>query len=265
MQLADLQAAFAGALRGEPDQALLHAIAPAPAGVPAQDRLAIYRRTSLHGQRSALTAVYPVVQALIGEALFAALVHDHLTQPGSRSGDLHRLGGDFAHTLLQEPACAGLPYLAEVARLEWALHDNFFAADRTALALVDAAQLDASAQLRVGLALHPSVRLLAGQFPVHAIWQAHQPDPAAAIDTGRLAAIDLQAGPVWLAVHRRAEGHCIAVLTAAQHALLADAQAGLPLAVSLERIEAAGWLAPDLAECLPRWLGAQLLQGFALY
>ena len=258
MQLAELQAMFAGALRGEPPPGLLQAIAAVPSAVPAAERLAIYRRTSRHGQRAALAAVYPVVQALIGEDLFEALVLDHLAMPGSRHGNLHRLGARFDRTLLAEPACAPLIYLADVARLEWALHDSFFAADQSAEALLDPAGMDAAEQLRVALVLHPSTHLLACEAPAHHIWQAHQPDSGSSLD-----AVDVRAGPVWLAVYRRPEGHCIMPLTAAEHVLLENAKAGDSLAHSLERLEQLQ-LGVDLPAALARWLPAGLLQGFTL-
>ena len=114
--LARLQEGFADFLRagdGGVPAGLLTQIIPGPVASP--ERLRIYWRITRHAQRSALESVYPVLRALIGADLFAALAADYIAQPGSRSGDLHTFGEAFGQSVLAEPACAPFPYLGDVA------------------------------------------------------------------------------------------------------------------------------------------------------
>jgi hypothetical protein len=112
--LADAQAALLDALL-QPK--------PPPSGAPWEvTGLAVYRANAhAHAERT-LAGTYPVVHALLGEPAFhdlaRALWHRH---PPS-CGDLGEWGGALAGFVATEPDLAALPYLSDVARLEWALH-----------------------------------------------------------------------------------------------------------------------------------------------
>lgn len=123
----------------------------------------------------ALAAVYPVVQQLVGAEAFAALsrLHWHTTPP--TLGDLGAWGEAWPATVEAHPALAGEPYLADVARLEWDLHQAARAADAgplRGLALLGACD---PAALRLQLA--PGTALRASAHPVVSIWQAHAEVP----------------------------------------------------------------------------------------
>jgi len=84
--------------------------------------LGIYRANAhAHAERT-LADTYPVVRALLGDEAFHALAralwHHH---PPPR-GDLGEWGGALAVLIANEPDLAALPYLGDVARTEWALH-----------------------------------------------------------------------------------------------------------------------------------------------
>jgi hypothetical protein len=256
--LATLQKEFAAFLHsqdGIPGATLLTHIAPGRA--TAAERLRVYRQTSCHSQQAALQAAYPVVAALIGASLFAALCHDYLQQPGSRSGDLHTLGAGFAETVQAEPACADYPFLPDVAALEWVVHRAFFAADAPEPPTLDLARIVPEEFSRLRLLLPPGLSLLRSATPAATIWAAHQPEAP----TDALAAIDPNAGPQHLAIHRRLQALRIELLAPREYALLLACQQGLGLEAALEVLSAP---LPDLAEILPRWLRLGLVLGFAL-
>src|SRR5512145_377607 len=134
--LPELQIAFARGVFDPDDAAIAEFVVPA--GMSAAARLAVYRRNVLGNYAAALRDVYPVLLRLVGESFFDRLVRDYATQIPSRSGDLHDFGGELCAFLEALPAARDLPYLADVARLEWAVHRTFHA--RHALAL-DVARL----------------------------------------------------------------------------------------------------------------------------
>ena len=121
--------------------------------------LDIYRRSVRRNYRNALGATYRTVKRLVGVAFFDAAVDAYVTANPSASADLNTYGDRFDRFLGAYPPAANLPYLADVARLEWAIDVVHRAADvplvpdavLAALAEVPAAKLTrAAAVLSMG-------------------------------------------------------------------------------------------------------------------
>ena len=75
-----------------------------------------------------------------------------------------------------EPA-ATLPYLADVARLEWARQVAYHAAEQPPLDATELARLPEHRLPGLRLVMRAGATLLHSPHPVHAIWRAHQDDP----------------------------------------------------------------------------------------
>lgn len=177
----DLAAAFGNGLR----------VGAVPPGVTARRpeeaarRFAVHRNNVAHSLIEALAGRFPVVERLVGEAFFGAMARVFVEAHPPASPVLLAWGGDFAGFLEGFPPLAGLPYLPDVARLEFARGEAFHAADREPVgprALALAAQDPATARL----ALHPSVRVVPSRFAIVSIWAANQAGRApASVDAGR--------------------------------------------------------------------------------
>ncbi|MFC6672832.1 hypothetical protein [Marinobacterium aestuariivivens] len=97
-----------------------------------------------------------------------------------------------------QPA-ASLPYLADIARLEWACHEVFHAPGNAAVALDALSRMPADDLPGLRFHLGPACRLLASDFPVYRIWQANQAevDEPATIDLDRGGETVLVLRPQW--------------------------------------------------------------------
>ena len=137
--------------------------------------VAIYSASVAANFGAALGATYPVVARLVGEAFFAEAARRYVSQSPSRSGDLADLGGDFAQFLAAYPHARSLPYLAEVARLEWACHECERAPEPAAFDFTRLANVAPEVYGEVRFALHPAVRLLHSSLPIAAIHEANAP------------------------------------------------------------------------------------------
>lgn len=201
----------------------------------------IYRNNVFLSLTGALAAVYPVVQRLVGEGFFNYLADSFIRAHRPRSGNLHDFGGALAEFLAGFPACAEYPYLADVARLEWAYHQVFHAAAPP----FDLAALSAVPPERYGALcfnLSPAARLIDSGYPLLAIWRANQPG---ADET----TVDLDAGDERLLVFRRALEVEFKLLAPGEYALLDALHNGATLAQASERgFEIAADF--DLAHCL---------------
>lgn len=152
-------------------QALLAPEAQTPAIVnAASGRFNVYRNNYLITLRNALRSTFPAVERLVGEEFFAALACAFAERHPPRTPIMAQYGDAFAGFLECFEALADFPYLADVARLEYARVQAYHAADAIAF------DLDSEAEATVALAhpgrLHPSVRIIASAYPVHSIWQA---------------------------------------------------------------------------------------------
>lgn len=74
---------------------------------------------------AAVRTTYPVVGAIIGEAFLDAAARRYALGHPSASGDLNACGSDFGDFLASFAPAASLPYLPDVARLEWLVHSVY--------------------------------------------------------------------------------------------------------------------------------------------
>jgi hypothetical protein len=144
--------------------------------VNGEQRLDIYRNNTFTNLRNALHSAYPVVGRLVGEDFFNYAATEYIYHRPSTCGDLHSYGDRFAEFLQTFPPAAGLPYLADVARLEWACHTAFFAADHLPLDLQRLAEVPVEQYSALAFQLHPACRLLESAYPIDAIWHVNQED-----------------------------------------------------------------------------------------
>lgn len=185
-----------------------------PRGLDPAAALAIYRNNVFANYRRALAASYPVVLRLISEDCFHHTVDALVRAQASDDGDVARYGARLPDFLAQHDSTRGLPWLAHVAHLEWAIEEAAGAAECPAFDPAVFAQVDPDAlgQLRIGL--HPSLRLIASTFPLLRIWRSNQAD-------GEAEVIDLDHCPgEHLLVLRRPDGVDLELLSQAEHAWL---------------------------------------------
>ena len=138
-------------------------------------RLEVYRRSVRANQAGALAATYPVVKRLVGDAFFAEAARRYAEAHPSRSGDLNEYGGGFPAFVAGYPHAASLPYLTDVARLEWACHECELAPDAAPFDFAALAHVSPDLHAQLRFTLHPSVRLIASAHPIVSIHAANAP------------------------------------------------------------------------------------------
>jgi hypothetical protein len=244
--LHELQRAFGASLL---DPAALPSLLPLLEGPDASLRFAVYRGNMYGNCVGALAGAYPIVRAIVGEAFFEAMGKEYARAHPSASGDLSEFGHAFAAFVAQFEHTQDLPYLPDVARLEWLAHRAWFARDAAPFPfcrLSGDACPDPGA-LRPVLA--PSCALLESAWPIARIWETHndpRSDPAG---------VDLQAGPERVLVYRPRWHVEVAPLDAGDFRFLAAAAAGCTLGEALEAALAES-MEFDPGSALARWVSA---------
>jgi hypothetical protein len=176
--LSDSQSAFVSALR-EPGQAPPEPIAWHGAQAPLK-RFNVYRNNVYAGLIGVLEARYPAVQRLVGEEFFKAMARMFIDQSPPASPVLLQYGGGVPEFLSGFAPLADEPYLADVARLEWAMHRARHAADSAPLRAGDLAALAGHDAANLRLRLASAASLVVSVYPVFSIWRANaSPDQCA--------------------------------------------------------------------------------------
>jgi hypothetical protein len=252
--LLELQRGFSAATLSR-DPAALASLPIVAGGLDPGTRIAIYRNNVLGNYCKALAATYPVVRRLVGVPFFDAAVGHFVQAHPSTRGDVNRYGGEFAEFLTSHAPARELGYLADVARLEWAIDQTNIAADAAPLGVAALGAVAAHALDALRFRLHPSARLIASPFPIFRIWQVNQPDHEGE------ERIDLDEGGDTLLVTRGQRGVTIERLGRGDWELLAALAADTTLGVAAEQASAAepGF---DLAEALRRHVAGQTIVAF---
>jgi len=142
-------------------------------------RLGFYRTNVLGNYLDALRATYVAVERCVGHAHFRALAQRFIHDTPSVSGDLNRYGGEFASFLHGQPVAIDLPWLPDLAQLEWFLDQSFYAADHAPLSIERLAQVPAARYQELVFRMHPACRLLHSDYEIRRLWEACQPGSAA--------------------------------------------------------------------------------------
>lgn len=222
------QAALARAIRAGDARAAAGTLAPR--GLSPVERLRIHRHHHRISLARELGATYPVVARLVGERCFAGLAQEFIELSPPASPCLFDYGSGFARYLAAVPTLMGLPYLPDVARLEWAMNLARHAADVPCLAEAESARSFNFIPEDATVTLHPSVQLVVSDYPLAQIWRANQPD------SDPEEQIVLEQGRTQLLVYRD-PGDDVAwcPLSAVALSFLYALRAGLPLAAAAAR------------------------------
>ncbi|ODV03930.1 MAG: hypothetical protein ABT20_14345 [Rubrivivax sp. SCN 70-15] len=235
---ADAAAEAAPLFRGSPQAALM--------------RLAVYRGNMVGACTQALGGAYPIVARIVGAPFFEGLAREYLRRFPSQSGDLNEFGANFPQFVADFEPTQDLPYLPDVARMEWLAHRAYYAHDAAA---PDLAPLAAVAEEDYGalrFELAPACALLESRWPLARLWEVHQDDYRGEF------AVDLDAGAQRVLIHRPLFRVQVAELEPGSHRFLERVAAGATLATALEAA-IAEQPSFDPRAALATWFGAGVI------
>lgn len=223
--LLEFQRDFAASLF---DQPRAPRVAQPAEPTPRRALFGVYRNNVFSNFREALHATFPVVEQLVGKEFFEHAARRFVRSQPSRSGDLQRYGEGYPEFLAAFPGVESLPYLPDVAQLEWLMHEAFHAPEHAPLSLLRLAEVAPDDCDDLVFVLHPACRLLASDYPVHQIWQANQPEGDGAVN--------LAAGCVRLLVRRAGYSVRLDPLGRGEFALLSLLASGQCFARACEHV-----------------------------
>lgn len=193
-----------------------------------------------------LLAGYPVIAQLIGAESFNSLACDLWHSHPPVHGDLARWGDALPAFLATNQQLIDVPYLADVASVEWALHRAAGAPDAQ-IDLQSFARLSTEDPEALTLALAPGTAVINSDWPVVSLITSHTQGQPSLEEVGqRLRERSHEIAVVW----RQGLRPCIAPCSASAAGVLQALLAGVCLTDALARVDAdfdfSNWLTPSV-------------------
>jgi hypothetical protein len=129
-----------------------------------------YLNTSGYLERivEAMEQSFPALRRILGRGAFGSLVRRYLEL--HPPFDLGQVGRSLDSFLPGDPLSAELPFLPDLARLEWQVWESFTARDEPPLAWSDLQELGAAAAIELPLKLRPGTAVVRSPWPLVDLW-----------------------------------------------------------------------------------------------
>ena len=201
---------------------------------------------------------FPALRRNLGEGPFLMLIGRYLKSHPSRFTNIGEVGSQLPAFLISELATDFPRHCAELARLEWAIIEAFYATHAERLDPKSLSDIPPSAWSLARFAFDPSVRLMRTEWPVYQLWLDRHDELAS--DLGKF---DLVPESQQLVIVRNREGVEVRLLTEAQSQILRwlkDEKASLG-EVCEKLIEAAPEGEAESSPPLMEWFGQWVQMG----
>jgi len=139
--------------------------------VSRQTRLSIYGNGYFWRIIDAVGATFSSVRNIIGADEFHDLARAYLVKHPSIYKSIDDIGGHLAGFLKTLALTKRFPFLPDLAAIEWAAHQSFFADDAPLLDMKKLKNIKPADWPTAKIKLDGSVKLLASQWPVNEIWK----------------------------------------------------------------------------------------------
>lgn len=235
MRLSDAQALFADTMLSPPEAvespapSLINLFSTPESILP--ERLKIYRGNIFGNLTGALLDTYPLIEKLTGDGFSKSLIRAFILENPPREACLNRYGGALAGFIESFAPAKNLPYLPDVAGLEWAMNEAYYAPNDEALTPAALQNVPIEKLADVVLPLRSSVRLMDSRWPLLAIRDFCLKENRNEAET-----LDLDKGGCRLMIYRSGLSAEIVPLELSEHAFLQGIQAGKPLGERLESV-----------------------------
>lgn len=213
-------------------------------------RARVYRNNVVTACADAVVKGFSTVERLVGGEFMRATAVAFVKAHPPQSPVLALYGDGFPDFLKTFPPAQQLPYLADIARLDRAWSESFFALNAKPLQPQDIADLNEADLAKLSPGLHPSARMVISRWNTHHIWKANKLDVE--IKTG----LKLEEVPTAAVTWFGPEGVADRALNESEHALLQAIQTGASLGTAIARGEAV-----DAQNDLPAFFSEMLARG----
>ncbi len=144
------------------------------AGTPGQERLSVYAEGYEIRFRDGLAEVYEAVRWVIGEVHFSELSKAYSAKYPSHNYNLSFVGEHLPEFIESYSLTKELPFLPDLAKLEWLICEAFHAFDRTPLDVTSLSQISPESMSQAVFIFQPSVSWINSSWPILDIWNSRK-------------------------------------------------------------------------------------------
>ncbi len=149
--------------------------------IPLPERLKVYRNNIVGSLTDVMIASHPLLEKLVGHEFLELMARSFILENPPTHGCLNMYGTDFDKFIASYELAKALPYLPDMARLEIAMNEAYYAADDKPLTA------DELAEKELKLKLRQNVKLLSSKYPIDKIKDfclKDDPDKTMSVDSG---------------------------------------------------------------------------------
>ncbi|MCC2099230.1 MAG: putative DNA-binding domain-containing protein [Hyphomicrobiales bacterium] len=201
-------------------------------------RFAVYRNNVIVNLVEGLCETFPVCHELVGDGFFRAMAARFVRAHPPSGPVLSEYGGALPDFIAAFEPAQEVPFLADVARLEWARVCAWHAADAQSLGSGCWTGINPDALSDIRLVPHPSACVLAFASAAVTIWAAHQTAPE-------------DGAPDLAGIEPRISEACLVVRPGLDVEVLALPPGGAEFFQQLAAGQTVGWAANAAADSAP--------------
>ena len=137
-----------------------------------QHRIWIYQNNVFGAVQNYLEEVYPATRGVVGADFFKQMAQVFIQKTPPSVGNMHVYGDGFSELCQSVDGLEGLPYLSDLMRYEWALHESYYSVVSDAL---DPSSVPQDELLTTSVVFNDSVSLICSEYPIYEIQRQSLP------------------------------------------------------------------------------------------
>lgn len=165
--------------------------------IPLPDRLKVYRNNIVGSMSDVLLASFPVMESLVGKEFMEGMARSFVLAHPPKQGCLSLYGAGFDDFVAGFKPAQSLPYLPDVARLEIAMNQAYYAKDQDPVLAEDFGKILPEHLAETIVEIGENVHCLSFDYPVRAI-------RSYCLSDDQSAPLDVDSGGEKVMIHRPA-------------------------------------------------------------
>lgn len=141
-----------------------------------QERLDIYRNSIFLALENTMNEIYPACKKIVGDHFFSLLTTSYINFYPSDAKNILFYGKDFSKFIASFPPADCLPYLSDVAHLEYIIHNVFYDVNNAPIDFEKLTKHISQYAEQIIFTLPQGAVLLTSNYPILPIWEVCQPD-----------------------------------------------------------------------------------------
>jgi hypothetical protein len=228
-----------------------------PDGADPAARVAVYTEGYPARVTEALRETFPALANILGDGSLAGLSERYRAVLRDEPINLNDVGADLPHFLRTDPLTDRLPFLSELAELEWRVTRCFHAAVTSRFDPRDCADWSLDDWQGARIRFQPGLSLLRSDWPLRALYATRDQDRSE-ID------VDLEQGGECLLIFRRGFEVVVEALEPGEAAAIEAFLANSTLAEVSDQLARDAARNDEVVELFQRWVAASLVASVQL-